>query len=205
MDSGIQIQSLKSQIENMELQINNIQMQFNNMNMMNNLLGEQLINLSIQLFNSGIQAFNTGKIMVINNINSFEQLIQISEKINLILNENNIQQQMLIQQQMMMEHQQIMMQQKFMSLQKLEEKEKYMNIAFRNMSNNKFSNLIVPFGTTVGDLLNKYLEKFKLINTDKLAFLFNARKLDRNDTRKVENFFAQAGVLMPNPLISVFT
>ena len=98
MDSNIQIQTLKSQIENMKLQIDNISMQNNNMFMMNAPIGGQLINLSMQMLNTGIQTFNIGKTMMMNmNMdNYYEQLKKVSEQINTMLNDDNMQRQQMM-------------------------------------------------------------------------------------------------------------
>ena len=100
MDSNIQIETLKSQIENMKLQIDNISMQNNNMFMMNAPIGGQLINLSMQMLNTGIQTFNIGKTMMMNmNMdNYYEQLKKVSEQINSMIIEYDMQQQMMMQQ-----------------------------------------------------------------------------------------------------------
>ena len=91
----------------MKLQINNIEILYNQMmnSMMNNSIGEQLLNLGIQLLNSGINAFKIGKPICMNYFNYRGELNTIAEKINLIINENNMQQQFMINQQIMMPNQ----------------------------------------------------------------------------------------------------
>ena len=187
MNDNILIIALKSQIENMKLQIDNIEMQNNNILLMNNPKGDQLLNLSIQLFNSGIQAFNAGKnTIVMNKVKFYEQLKNISEQINIILNANfmeSIQQQMTIQQQIMPQQQQMMMQQKIKN-----KKEQYINIGFDNCRKHNV-NLAVKYGTTIEELLNKYINEVYGITNKKLNFIFNAKRLERNDQNKVEQFF----------------
>ena len=102
MDTLVQIQIIKSQLDIMKLQINNIEIQYNQMN---NSIGEQLLNLGIQLLNSGINAFKIGKPICMNYFNYRGELNTIAEKINLIINENNMQQQFMINQQIMMPNQ----------------------------------------------------------------------------------------------------
>ena len=154
---------------------------------MNNPKGDQLLNLSIQLFNSGIQAFNAGKNMIVmNKVKFYEQLKNISEQINIILNANfmeSIQQQMTIQQQIMPQQLQMMMQQKIKN-----KKEQYINIGFDNCRKHNV-NLAVKYGTTIEELLNKYINEVYGITNKKLNFIFNAKRVERNDQNKVEQFF----------------
>ena len=78
----IQLQSIKSQIDNMKLQIANIEMNFS-------LRGDQLLNLSIQMLNNRIQTFNLWKNETKITDNYYDQLKNISNKINSILDEKN--------------------------------------------------------------------------------------------------------------------
>ena len=161
MDTNIQIQSLKSQIENIKLQIDNIQMQNSNIFMMNNnSIGEQILFLSIQLLNAGIQAFNTGKnlYMMMNMYQFYDKLRKISEQINSIINENNLNQIRDIQQQMIMQNQ-IHAQQQMMQ-QEMNNKFEFKNIVFQNARcpGGKYSiNIVAKIGTTVEDVLNQYM------------------------------------------------
>ena len=162
MDSNIQIQTLKSQIENMKLQIDNISMQ-NNMLMMNAPIGDQLINLSMQMLNAGIQTFNIGKTMMMNmNMdNYYEQLKKVSEQINTMLNDDNIQRQQMMMLQAMMMQQQI----------NDESQIKKMNIIFRNRGIT--THIVVKYGTKVKDVLKQYIEKnYGFQNDKKLMFIF---------------------------------
>ena len=185
MNTSIQIEALKSQIENMKLQIGNIQMQNNNMLMMNNQVVEQLFNLSIQLFNTGIQSFNIAKnmIMIMDANKFYEQLRKISEQINSIINENDLNN---MQQQMM---QQQMMQQQMINKQNINEQDgPKMNITFDN-GRIKIT-ITVTYGTTIEELLNKYLKRINSFHNEKIIFLYNAEKINRNEQKKVEAYFA---------------
>ena len=210
MNTSIQIEALKSQIENMKLQIGNIQMQNNNMLMMNNQVVEQLFNLSIQLFNSGIQSFNIAKnmIMIMDTKIFYDQLRKISEQINSIINENdlnNMQQQMMqqqmlqqqmLQQQMMqqqmmqqqMMHQQ-MMQQQMINKQNMNTQDgPQMSVEFKNIYENS-KIITVPYGTTIKELLNKYLKSINSFDNENISFAYNVIIINRNEQKKIEDYF----------------
>ena len=200
----MQIQAIKFQIENMKLQLDNIQMQSNNMFIMNN-PGEQLLNLSIQMINTGIQAFNTGKNMtLILNIEKFdEQLKNLSEQINLIINEKNTQhmmmpQQMSLEQQLMMikqeqmakKQQQMTMQKQHMNMQKnpISEGNNYLNVIFKR-EHYPVDTIVVKFGTTVEELLNLYMKRDVNIQEKEFYFVWNSKKINKNEKESVEKYF----------------
>ena len=212
MESNFKIRTLKSQIENMKLQIENIEIQNSNMQMMNNSQkGDQLLNLGIQMLNAGIQSFEIAEeYMIMNKKNFYEQLQKISEEINLIINKYNMDQQMMMQQKMMMQ-QQMMAQQMIMQQQMMQpnlmaepiinQQEHKMTITFRN-PRTKYENITVKYGTTIQELFFKYLDKSennKEIYNKKLRFIFNAKVIDKNEQRVVEDFFKWH----PNPCIIV--
>ena len=190
MDSNIQIQTLKSQIEYMKLQIDNISMQNNNMFGMNAPIGDQLINLSMQMLNTGIQAFNIGKTMMMNmNIdNYYEQLKKVSEQINSMINEYDMQQQQLMMQQQMLFQQQMMMERQMRENQFQTNDDKYISLLFVN-SSNKLTTIVTKHGTKVKDTLKQYNEKNFGFQNDKITFLFNGKKIDKNENQVVEKFF----------------
>ena len=200
----MQIQAIKFQIENMKLQLDNIQMQSNNMFIMNN-PGEQLLNLSIQMINTGIQAFNTGKNMtLILNIEKFdEQLKNLSEQINLIINEKNTQhmmmpQQISLEQQLMMikqeqmakKQQQMTMQKQHMNMQKnpISEGNNYLNVIFKR-EHYPAVTIVVKFGTTVEELLNLYMKRDVNIQKEEFFFIWNSKKINKNEKELVEKYF----------------
>ena len=185
MDANIQIQTIKAQIENLKFQIDNIEIQNNNnMNIMMNssAIGEQIVNISIQIFNVGIQAFNFGinKVKMMNVQNFYDKLRKISEQIKLIIKGNNIHTMncnMLFQTQMPIQHQ------------INNHQENYMNIGFGKGKNLPFMNLIVKYGTTVEEVLNQFMQKVYGFENYKIYFLYNAMRINRNEKRKIENFF----------------
>ena len=197
MDSNIQIQTLKSQIEYMKLQIDNISMQNNNMFMMNAPIGGQLINLSMQMLNTGIQTFNIGKTMMMNmNMdNYYEQLKKVSEQINSMINEYDMQQQQMIMQQQMMMQQAMMMQQQMNNESQIEK----INITFKNIRGMR-TVIIAKYGTQVKDVLKQYIEKnYGFQNNKKLIFVYNAKRINENEVEVVEEYFS----IYPNPTITV--
>ena len=181
MDTGIQIQSIKSQIENMKLQIDNIEMQSNNNMMFNpSMIYEQILNISIQMFNAGIQAFNIGKnmVMMMNMQNFYNQLKKISEQIHLILNENSMQQ----------FPQQIMMQPQMQAPQILIPQEQIMSLRFENPKGWKII-INIGFESTVEEAINKFIHKAYGSCNKKLVFLYNANEIKRDEQRKIKDFF----------------
>ncbi len=181
MDTGIQIQSIKSQIENMKLQIDNIEMQSNNNMMFNpSMIYEQILNISIQMFNAGIQAFNTGKNMnmMMNLQNFYNQLKTISGQLKLILNENNIQQ----------FPQQVMMQQQMQPPQIVIPKD-IICLKFESIKGQK-TIINIDFESTVEEALNRFIKKaYGSPINKKLVFMYNAQEIKRNEQRKIRDFF----------------
>ena len=193
----VQIQSIKSQIDNMKLQISNIEIQNNMMN--NQLQGEQLINLGIQMLNTGLFSIKAGKCKIMGiPLIYHEQLENISKQINNIINEI-IQQKQMIQQQCFMMQNQMINQINMDNLQ-MEDSKPKLTIRFKLDQPYKYFNCTFDYGTKVKDALNRFsIEIGK--PKDKYIFLFNARKLDYNDERKIENIFdnnALINVLMKN-------
>ena len=195
-----QIQTIKSQLDIMKLQINNIEMQNNNIQMMNpmmnNSIGEQLLNLGIQLLNTGINAFNIGKNICMNCFNYCGELKNISDKINLIINGNNIQQQFMMNQQIMMPNQMIPFAQFYQAENENLNIEK-INFVFRDTSGNKIV-IQAKKGITIEELLNQYIYRMNISNVgyqeQKLRFLYNGGILERNDKRKIERVFKASNV-----------
>ena len=181
----VQVQSIKSQIDNMKLQISNIEIQNNMMN--NQLQGEQLINLGIQMLNTGLFSINAGKCKIMGiPLIYHEQLENISKQINNIINEI-IQQKQMIQQQCFIIQNQMINQINMDNLQ-MEDSKPKLNIYFKLIHPYKYFNCVFDYGTKVKDVLNRFsIEIGK--PKDKYRFLFNARNLDYNDERKIENVF----------------
>ena len=192
MDTSFQIQEIKSQIVNMKLQIENIEMQNNNMI---NSIGDQLLILSIQMFNSGIKTFNTGKKLIMNYDKYIEQIKNISEQIKNLINSYNLEkqqkmvQQQMIQQQMMQQQmiQQQMMEQQ-MRQQQIDNWEK-VNIIFRDDRGWK-KNIVIETDTTLKELFDKYMKETFGYENSKINFIFDARKIDRNDNTKIKDYFS---------------
>ena len=161
--------------------------------------GEQLLNLSIQILNTGIQAFNTGKNHIILSIdNYYNQLKNISNMINSILDEYNnnqmkiqIMQNQMVQQAMM--NQQMLMQQQ-MNLKKEYDNTPKINITFY-LESWRTINLAYNVGTKFCDSLTKF-EKRMMKSKYEYTFIFNAKKLNYDDERKVEELSNGADILI---------
>ena len=179
MDISFQIQALKSQLESINLQIDNIEIQNNNL-MMSNPIGQQLFILSIQLLNAGIQAFNTGKIMYKKNENQkfYDQLRKISEQINSIINENNIDQ---------MPKSTLMQQQINQKL--LEDQMNSRIIIFQNATLRITTNIKAHNEMTMEALFKKYVSEVYGVTKKKITFFYDSNKIRREDTRTIKEVF----------------
>ena len=110
---------------------------------------------------------------------------------------------MMFQQYMMMKQQQEMKKQQEMGNQMPNNHIESMNVEFTGDSPG-LRIINVKLGTTIEELLDKYINKYYEKTEQKLNFLFNSYSLQRNDQRKVENVFKHFdGNLMSNPKILV--
>ena len=190
MDNFIfQIQSIKSQIDNMKMQISNIEMQYDNMNMQ--FQGEQLINLGIQMLNTGLNSFNLGLGKAMTSLDGyFTQMKNISQQIiNLInINENMLQQKMMQQQFMQFP---IMNQ---LNMPNFHEKfeQKKINVSLEVNGLNIHS--IFNYGTKIKEVIENFSQRIGKSKYN-YTFLFNAKMLDYNDERKIEDVLFACVVL----------
>ena len=214
MDINFQIQGIKSQVDNMKFQIENIENQNNNMMnpmMQTNQIGDQILILSMQMFNTGIQTFNIGKTLSMNLNKYFDQLKKISEQLNNLIKQEEMNQQMMIQQEMMIQ-QQIMAQQQmnFQHQQMMEQnfreqkiKEwKIVNLLFRAQNGN-LKTIVIETERTIKELIDKYMEVVYGFENRNIIFVFNANKLNRNDNRKIKEYFSSFKGLSILPIIMV--
>ena len=201
MDSNTnnKISLIKSHLENMKLQIDNIEMQ-NNSNIMLNpsIIGEQILNISIQMFNAGIQAFNTGinDFSIMNTKKFYEQLVLISNQINSIINDYNMEQEQTMMMMPPLIPPPIIPQSNMFEDFEQDEEPEQTNITMINIifadSTRKDIVISRKFGTTIKELLDNYYEQVYENygnEIDNCTFLFNAKRLDRYDKRKIELVF----------------
>ena len=201
MDSNTnnKISLIKSHLENMKLQIDNIEMQ-NNSNIMLNpsIIGEQILNISIQMFNAGIQAFNTGinDFLIMNTKKFYEQLVLISNQINSIINGYNMEQEQTMMMMPPLIPPPIIPQSNMFEDFEQDEEPEQTNITMINIifadSTRKDIVISRKVGITIKELLDNYFEQVYENYGDEIdncTFLYNARKLDRYDNRKIEKVF----------------
>ena len=127
--------------------------------MMNNSIVEQLLNLRIQLHNIGINSFNIDNNICMNCFNYSGVLKNISDKINLIINGNNIKKQFMMNQQIMMPNQMIHFAQFYQAENENLNKEK-INFVFRDFFQNIYYNKInnkTKEIKNIEELLNQYI------------------------------------------------
>ena len=124
------------------------------------------------------------------------ELKNILDKINLIINGNNIQQQFMMNQQIMMPNQMIPFAQFYQAENENLNIEK-INFVFRDTSGNKIV-IQAKKGITIEELLNQYIYRMNISNVgyqeQKLRFLYNGGILERNDKRKIERVFKASNV-----------
>ena len=189
-----QIQNMKYQINNIESQLDNLIIQIQNNGLPN--IGLQINNISIQILNMGIQSLNIGKQIPYNNpMNNMNMDINLQ---NIITQINNI-----INPQMNMFGMQIPPMNNFsMGIPfnenqikneiKEESNVSKMEITF-NASTGSKKVLLFDYGTTINEMLEKYLESFNrsdlINNKDKFVILHKGNRIDFEDKTKIEEFF----------------
>jgi len=180
VDNGNQLKYYGMQLQNMGMEIQNFGLKMKN-NMMQNIgsqilvqnMGAEISNIAMQIFNMGIQISNI--IMNQNNIN--------------IMNQNNIN----MMNQIDLMNNNMMM--KGLNEELMNDCNKdscIYNIVFILQSGYK-KNIAINSKRTVEDLFNLFLKENDLNSNDiqkkKIFFLFNGKKLDIKDKRKIEEFF----------------
>ena len=209
MDINIQLNNIKEQIKNMENQFEFIITQSQ---IMGNLANVQnsLFNMAIQIFNIGIQMVNIGTQIPNIGMDMFNYKIQIQnigsqiQNLGNQMNMNNINNPMMMMMMPMNFNMNNMKiggnEEDWMKGYKLAMEEEPKNkkdiiekkiIIFKTTYGTKIQ-LCVDYGTTVGDVLIKYLLKInrpELINSSAISFLYNARKIQFGDKTKIEDFF----------------
>ncbi len=181
MDTTFQIQEIKSQIINMNLRIENIEMQNNNMI---NSTGDQLLMLSFDMFNNGIKTYNLGKKLTMNFDKYFEQINNISNQINNLINSYYLEKQLKMMQQQMMQHQ--MMKQQ-MAQPKINDWKTAVAV-FRDHTG--LTSFKIETEKTLKELFDEYMEKVYGYNNSKIAFFYDAKRIDRNSNTKIKDYFS---------------
>ena len=196
MDTTFQIQEIKSQIINMNLRIENIEMQNNNMI---NSTGDQLLMLSFDMFNNGIKTYNLGKKLTMNFDKYFEQIKNISNQINNLINSYYLEKQLKMAQQQMAQQQmmqQQMMQQQMMQYQMMKQQMAQPKIndwktavaVFRDHTG--LTSFKIETEKTLKELFDEYMEKVYGYNNSKIAFFYDAKRIDRNSNTKIKDYFS---------------
>jgi len=201
----MQIQNMKIQIKNAEMQLDNIEIQMKNIGSLN--IGIQINNMGIQLLNMGIQMINIGMNMPIdqNDIFKFNQNIQ--NIINQLQNIGMPNQQMGITMEMNMPpigmnnpmfNNNIMggfddgIMEPPMAMDRfndgiMEPENRKLNVVFETFTGIK-NNIIVEYGTTVDNLLKKYLNILDM-PPNEVEFLYNGIRIELGDKTKIEHYF----------------
>ena len=77
--------------------------------------------------------------------------------------------------------------------------DKYITLCFIPASK-KITTIVAKYGTKVKDTLKQYNEKIFGFQNDKIIFMFNSRKIDKNENQAVEKFFGY----FEKPTITVY-
>ena len=203
MNDLMQIQNMKMQIKNTEMQLDNLEMQMKNLDSLN--IGMQINNMGIQLLNMGIQMINIGMNMSNNQNDMFNFNQNIQNIINQLQNIGMPNQQMGIPMGMNMPPfgmNNQMNNNNFMggfddimeppiAIDRfndpiMEPEKKKINVVFETLSGKK-NNLVVDYGTTIDNLLQKYLNILDR-PPNQVEFILNGDRLDLGDETKIETY-----------------
>jgi len=189
MNMNDQFQEIKTLYKKSGTQIDNIEMQINNNNNQN--LSQNLINSGLNIINIGIYTLFMGMQMpdmnrnnnnILNQINQLLSKIQSISKTIVNMNYQNPNMNM----------------GGFDSNNNLgnnnndQVNEPKINVHFFNRFNGKKNNIVVDFGTTIDEILIKYIIKVnlpQLIKNNNNIFLLNGKELNFGDNRKVDEVF----------------
>ena len=203
MNDLMQIQNMKIQIKNAEIQLDNLEMQMKSIGSLN--IGIQINNMWIQLLNMGIQMINIGMNIPIEQNDMFNFNQNIQNIINQLQNIGMPNQQMGIPMGMNMPP--IGMNDPIFHNNFIgefddgimEQENQKLNVIFENTLGIK-KNIVVEYGTTLDNLLKKYLNTFDRPQNI-VSFLFNGSRIEYGDKRKIEDYFK--AYLSGNPKIVV--
>ena len=182
----MQFNALKLQYKNLESQFDNIGGQILNMNNQN--ISTNIIDLGMNIINNGIQMIFMGIQIPDITRNNYIILNQINDLIakfqNISMNITNMNYQM-----PMINMGGLNFNNDFLNNNK--EENPKINVAFNNWG--KIINNQYNFGTTIDEMLKKYLIRINLPelinNNDAFFFVYNAEYLRFGDNRKIEDVF----------------
>ena len=175
----------------MNLRIENIEMQNNNMI---NSTGDQLLMLSFDMFNNGIKTYNLGKKLTMNFDKYFEQIKNISNQINNLINSYYLEKQLKMAQQQMAQQQ--MMQQQMMQHQMMKQQmaqpkiNDWKTVVAGFKDHTGLTSFKIETEKTLKELFDEYMEKIYGYNNSKIAFIYNAKRIDRNSNKKIKDYFS---------------
>ena len=204
MNDLMQIQNMKIQMKNAEMQLDNLEMQMKNLGSLN--IGMQINNMGIQLLNMGIQMINIGMNMPNNQNDMFNFNQNIQNILNQLQNIGMPNQQMGIPMGMNMppfgmnnpmnnnnfmggfdDIMEPQMNNDRFNDPMMEPENKKINIVFETLSGKK-NNLVVDYGTTIDNLLQRYLNILDR-PPNQVEFILNGDRLELGDETKVEKYF----------------
>ena len=193
----MQFNTILFQYKNLESQFNNIGKQILNMNNQN--ISTNIIDLGMNIINNGIQMLFMGIQIPDITRNNFFILNQINDVIakiqNISMKITNMNYQM-----PMINMGGLNFNNDFLNINK--EKKPIINVFFDNWG--KKNNIQYYFGTTIDEMLKKYLIRINLPglinNNDAFLFLYNAEHLKFGDNRKIEDVF---GCSPGSPLVII--
>ena len=96
--------------------------------------------------------------------------------------------------------QEILSQQEYLNSNIQQNKIPTKNIVFKNSTTGIMTILRTEIGTTMKELFKRYIREEYGITNNKISIIFDSKKIDREDTRKIEEIFN----LIEEPTIIVF-
>ena len=193
-DYLFQLQNINLQMKNLSAFYDSVLMQMNGMNN----TGNQLENIGIQMINMGIQLLNIGvdTNFIMNNLNLNQQI----QNIRIQLNNIEMKQNMKIQNNQNNNFLPFQMDNNMISFPMANNNmmiQKKMEITFKQ-DNGKVKIMLFDYGKTVQDILREYLSENGLQPSNRLAFVYNASRLNYSDYTPIEKKFES-----PKPVIMV--
>ena len=190
----------------MNLRIENIEMQNNNMI---NSTGDQLLMLSFDMFNNGIKTYNLGKKLTMNFDKYFEQIKNISNQINNLIDSYYLEKQLKMAQQQMAQQQ--MMQQQMMQHQMMKQQmaqpkiNDWKTVVAGFKDHTGLTSFKIETEKTLKELFDEYMEKIYGYNNSKIAFIYNAKRIDRNSNKKIKDYFSncKGNPSLPSIMINI--
>ena len=176
----IDITKFSKQIKNIHDQIKSIESTINQMNPMMGQMNNPMMNNNP---NNQIMGMGMG---MMDSPNNQQQMMQQQMMQQQMIQQQMMQQQMLAAQAAQAEKMRLM--QEILNSPNNNENYEYLNFKFNRVNGMK-NQIKMRKGKKVKDLLDKYINEVLGLNSGNLNFLYMAARIDRNEQKKIEEFF----------------